>query len=36
VWSEKRLANIGILGNYDVAQGDKRIVALMSALCAAE
>ena len=29
VWSEKRLADVGILGSYDVAPDGKRVVALM-------
>jgi Tol biopolymer transport system component len=29
VWSEKKIANIGILANYDLAPDGKRIVALM-------
>jgi len=31
VWSEKRIANIGLLANYDLAPDGKRIVALMPA-----
>jgi len=31
VWSEKRIANVGILPNYDLAPDGKRIVALMPA-----
>ena len=31
VWSEKRLANFGLLANYDLAPDGKRIVALMPA-----
>jgi Tol biopolymer transport system component len=30
VWSEKRIANIGLLANYDLAPDGKRIVALMA------
>jgi serine/threonine-protein kinase len=29
VWSERRLANVGLNGTYDVAQDGKRIAALM-------
>jgi hypothetical protein len=29
VWSEKKIANIGLLANYDLAPDGKRIVALM-------
>jgi serine/threonine-protein kinase len=29
VWSEKRLANLGVVPNYDLAPDGKRIVALM-------
>ena len=31
VWSEKRIANIGVLANYDLAPDGKRIAALMPA-----
>jgi serine/threonine-protein kinase len=31
VWSEKRIANMGLLANYDLAPDGKRIVALMPA-----
>ena len=31
VWSEKRLANAGIVRSYDVAPGGKRIAAIMPA-----
>jgi serine/threonine-protein kinase len=31
VWSEKRIANTGIIGNYDLAPDGKRIAALMPA-----
>ncbi len=31
VWSEKRIANTGIVGNYDLAPDGKRIAALMPA-----
>ena len=31
VWSEKRIADIGLLANYDLAPDGKRIVALMPA-----
>jgi serine/threonine-protein kinase len=31
VWSEKRLANIGVIPNYDLAPDGKRIAALMPA-----
>jgi len=31
VWSEKRIANIGLFGNYDLAPDGKRIAALMPA-----
>ena len=30
-WSEKKIANIGLLANYDLAPDGKRIVALMPA-----
>ena len=30
-WSEKRLANIGPLANYDLGPDGKRVAALMSA-----
>jgi serine/threonine-protein kinase len=30
-WSEKQIANIGLLANYDLAPDGKRIVALMPA-----
>jgi hypothetical protein len=29
VWSEKRIANVGLFANYDLAPDGKRIVALM-------
>ena len=29
VWSEKRLANVGLNGSYDVAPDGKRVAALM-------
>jgi eukaryotic-like serine/threonine-protein kinase len=29
VWSEKRLANLGVIPNYDLAPDGKRVVALM-------
>jgi serine/threonine-protein kinase len=29
VWSEKKIANIGLLSNYDLAPDGKRIAALM-------
>ena len=29
VWSEKRIASIGLLANYDLAPDGKRIAALM-------
>jgi len=31
VWSEKKIANVGLLANYDLAPDGKRIVALMPA-----
>jgi serine/threonine-protein kinase len=31
VWSEKRIANVGINANYDLAPDSKRIAALMPA-----
>ncbi len=29
VWSEKRIANIGLFANYDLAPDGKRVAALM-------
>ena len=31
VWSEKRLADVGLIGSYDVAPDGKRVAALMPA-----
>jgi hypothetical protein len=31
VWSEKRIANIGLQANYDLAPDGKRIAAIMPA-----
>jgi eukaryotic-like serine/threonine-protein kinase len=36
VWSEKRIANVGLSANYDLASDGKRIIALMPAETADE